>query len=339
MKRCRALALLLPFLFAVTGLASCGDAKDLVDLAVDSPERKPIDRSKVGINNFFVHPEFGSIESQYHEIRDTLGIPYVRMLAAWTTDVQPSPQSEPKFGFFDDILEAVPPGMDVLVVISHTPDWMGNSTNWSSNNPRYAWVTDWLTPIVTRYADHPSVVGFEIWNEPDLTTLASDSALGLENPDNYFDLLTFASRTVRRLAPGKLVVLGATQSIQQNFPNTLHFNERLQELGAEGLADVWSVHFYGTSFESLVTSNGVADFLNSLSLPIWVTESGERGVNKQLAYVETAWPFLTEKVPGIQRIYYYQYGDTVPVDVNFGLRTNDPSFPISDFYIWLRDNR
>jgi hypothetical protein len=78
--------------------------------------------------------------------------------------------------------------------------------------------------------------------------------------------------------------------------------------------------------------------LNSIQKPIWLTESGEQGPNNQLAYVETAWPFLSDKVSGIQRFYYFEYGSTVPAEQNFGLRTTDSNFPVSDLYINLRDN-
>jgi hypothetical protein len=320
----------------VLSLTSCSDAGDLLNLAFDSPSRKPIERARLGINNFFVDREFGSIEEQFLEIRDKLGIRSVRILIAWTDGFQATPTSAPVYGFFDDILTSIPPGMDVVVVLAHTPSWMTNPSNWVQDNPRLTWVERFLRPTVRRYGRLPGVVGFEIWNEPDVLQVPSDAALELENPDNYFEMLRFASRAVRTEAPDRLIVGAATTSIQQNFPTTLRYNQRLKELGAEALIDVWAFHYYSTSFESVVTTNGVADFLNSLSTSIWLTESGENGPNSQLAYVETAWPFLRDEIPGLDRIYYYQFGETVlPVENNFGLRTTDPEFPISDLYIHL----
>lgn len=323
---------------ALGGLASCSDAGDLLDLALDSPDRRPIDKSRVGVNNFFVNREFGSIPEQYQEIRDTLGIRFVRVLVAWTTDVQPTPTSTPVLGFFDSIIEAIPPGVDVLIVVSHAPEWLANQENWIAGSPRVAWVKRCFEPIVRRYGRVPGVIGFEVWNEPDAIILPTDAPLELVDPANYFEMLQFASAAVRDFAPGKLVVLGATESIQQDFPNHLRYNQALRDFGAEGLVDVWGVHYYGTRYESVVTSRGVADFLNSLSVPVWITESGETGPNRQLAYVEEAWPFLIEKIPSIQRIYYYQFGETVlPVENNFGLRTTDPAFPVSDLYLHLAE--
>ncbi len=320
------------------GLCAC-DSGPLIDLALNPPGRKPIDNLQIGVNNFFVDREFGSISEQYSDIRDNIRIPYVRVLLAWTNGVQPSPSSEPDFGFFDSILDSVPAGVDVLVVVAHTPDWITDPSNWVDGNPRLTWVKRWLEPVVLRYRGNGRIVGFEVCNEPDVTTVPSDVALGIENPDDYAELLTFASNSIRALAPGKLVVMAATTSIQQNFPTTLQYNQRLQQLGIENLIDVWNIHYYGKSFESVVTQNGVADFLNGLILPIWVTESGEQGPDQQLEYVETVWPFLVDKVSGIQRFYYYQYSSPAPAPDNFGLRTSDPAFPVSDLYIFLRDQR
>ena len=318
-------------------LTSC-DSGQLLDLALNPPGRKSIGGLNVGVNNFFVHREFGSINQQYNEIHSVLGRSQVRVLLAWTNDVQPNPNVEPNIGFFDSVLTSIPAGVEVVVVLAHTPNWMLDPSNWVDGNPRKTWVERWLRPVAARYGRLSRVVGFEIWNEPNLTVVASDTALDLENADNYFEMLQLGSSAVRSAAPGKLVVIAATKSIQQDFPNSLNYNKRLRDLGAENLVDVWNVHYYGSSFESVVTSNGVADFLNTIRLPIWVTESGEQGPNKQLAYVETAWPFLKEKIPSIDRFYYYQYASTEPVDSNYGLKTTDPSFPVSDLYIFFSDS-
>ena len=159
----------------------------------------------------------------------------------------------------------------------------------------------------------------------------------LENSDNYFELLVSGSNSIRQNAPGKLVLNAATVSIQQNFPSTLEYNMRLRDLGAVDLVDIWNIHYYSEAFENVVSSNGVGPFLRSLGRPIWVTESGEQGPNNQLAYAETVWPFLKEEIPQIERFYYFQYGETGPVESNFGLRTTDPSAPVSDLFISLRD--
>lgn len=309
--------------------------KELLELALKPPDRKPLDRSIIGVNNFFVDSEFGSIDQQFSDIRSTLGIRFVRILAAWTTDVQPNPRTKPTFDLLDKIISKIPPDVDVLIVVSHAPNWMLDANNWTADgNPRHTWVENWLQPLIERYAENSHIIGWEIWNEPDLPILPGDNALGLTDPVNYFELLTDSSQLIRQLDPSKLVVIAATQSIQQDFPNRLHYNEALKNLGAENLIDIWNIHYYGKQFERAIE---VADFLRGISLPIWITESGQHGPNEQLSYVETTWPFLKEKIPHIQRIYYYKYDSLEPITQNLGLRTTDTQFPVSDLYVHLRD--
>lgn len=332
------LSILLIGMFCVGLVASCSDAKDLIDIGLDPPSRQPIDISRTGVTNFFIGDEFGSISQQFLEIRDVLGVKYVRVLFAWTDSVQRGPSASRNYSFYDRIVETIPPGVDVLVVLAHTPNWITNSSNWTAGNPRVTFVEEWVRPTVNRYSNNPRIVGWEVWNEPDFATVASDNALELDDPENYVELLALASTAIRGTDPNSLVVGAATRAVNQNFPTTLDYNKRMKDLGAEAYLDVWNIHYYGSNYEVVVTNNGVKDFLNGLSVPVWVTESGEQGPTKQLPYVETAWPFLLEEVPGIDRFYYFQFASTDPVDVNYGLRTTDPSFPVSDLYLYLRDN-
>lgn len=313
---------------------------DLIDLALNDPDRKPIDQSRVGVNNFFVDREFGTIPQQFSEIRNTLGVHYVRVLFAWTTAVQSSPSATPNYSFYDSILDAIPPDVDVLIVLAHTPDWMSNSANWTSNgNPRLTWVERWLQPTVQRYKNRGGIIGWEIFNEPDALTVPSDAALDLTNPDNYFELLRYSSEVIRVLDPTRLKVMAATEAINQDFPMHLDYNKRLRDLGAADLVDIWNIHYYGKSFDRVIQANGIADFLNGLGKLIWITESGVEGPNNQLAYAEQVWPFLRENISNIDRIYYYEFASPVmPLESNFGLKTTDPALPVSDLYINLRDN-
>lgn len=327
-------------IFIITSSAACSsdDVKDLVDLAVDDPDREQIDVSRMGVNNFFVNREFGSTSAQYSEIKNTLGLRFVRVLFAWTDGVQPTPGSAPNYGFYDQILSSVPSGVDVVVVLAHTPGWITDPANWVDGNPRTTWVNRWLKPTVTRYKDHGSIIGWEVWNEPDNTVVASDAALSLEDPVAYMEMLRLGSQTIRNISSRFLVLNAATRSIQQNFPGTLNYNKDLRDLGAKDFVDIWNIHYYGEQYEKVVQDGGVEDFLDGLGMPIWITESGAQGPNNQLAYVETAWPFLRDKISAIDRIYYYEFGNTVPIEQNYGLKTTNPDFPVSDLYIYLRDN-
>ncbi len=322
----------------LTLLMSCSsetdELLDLADLALDQPQRQPIDTARLGVNAFFNIPELGSTVSQFIEVRDTLGLGSVRVLFAWTTPAQPSPGSAIDYGFLDEIIASIPPGVDVLITIAHTPDWMTDSANWINGDAIGTWVERWLRPTVARYAGNPSVVGWQIFNEPDHLLVPSDVSLGLTDPARYVELLTRSAEVVRSLDPGKLVVLAATRSIQQDGGNNLDYNKNMREFGAEELVDIWAIHYYGEQFERVVQRGGVAEFLNGLSKPIWITESGEMGLDNQLQFAETVWPFLRSEIGGIDRIYYYRFGDRDSPETTFALRNTSG---VSNLYIRLRD--
>jgi hypothetical protein len=111
----------------------------------------------------------------------------------------------------------------------------------------------------------------------------------------------------------------------------------MRDAGAQVFLDRWAVHYYGRQFENVRRDGGVSDFLNGLSTPIWVTESGAQGVNEQLKYGEEVWPFLREEIPSIERIYIYQFAEATPADVTYGLRNLTPGLELSDLYISFRD--
>ena len=90
----RALTLLL--ILASLSWAACSDAKELLDLALSPPGRKPLQRDLIGLNSFFVNSaEFGSIDHQYQDITQNLKLKHLRVLFAWTDAVQASPNVAP----------------------------------------------------------------------------------------------------------------------------------------------------------------------------------------------------------------------------------------------------
>lgn len=316
-------------------LCSCDSAQNVLEVTIDPPKRKPIDVSRTGVNSFFVNPGFGSIVNQYSDIQNNLRLRYVRVLFAWTDAVQPSPSVEPNFGLYDEIVANAPAGVRLLVVVSHSPSWLSNPANWDNKNPRVTWVNRWLQKVVQRYKGNGKIEGYEVFNEPDVVTLASDTVLQLTDPANYYEMLSYAAPSVRSIDPGKIVVSAATQSINQQFPARLNYNKSLYSLGAAELVDVWAIHFYSEQYERVVQKNGVEEFLKTVPRPIWVTESGNEGVNNQLAYVEKVWPFLLEHIPNIDRFYYYEYSSQGAPETAFGLRTTSSQFPVSDLYVYL----
>lgn len=331
-------ALFFSLLLIVVSSGCSSDVEDAIDI-IDGPERKPIDRSILGTNAFVNDTRFGSIASQFREVRDTLKISYVRILFAWNDDVQSSPSANPNFSFYDSILDEMPAGMEALVVITGIPSWMADSNNWPSGDPRSAFVDRWVRPVVTRYGSNPKIVGWEIWNEPNIPADPDTATMEIRNsPENYVEMLARAYSVAKDLAPTKLVLNGATTAINQNFPETRDYNRAMRDAGALNFTDKWNIHYYGQQFENVLREGGIRDFLNGLGKGVWVTESGAQGVGNQLKYAEETWPFLRERIPSIERIYQYQFTESTPSNVTYGLRNLSGDTPTSDLYNYLAEN-
>ena len=314
-------------------LFGCNQAKDALELA-DGPDRQPIDRSLLGINAFFNDSRFGSFSAQSSDIRDNLKISRLRILLRWDTGSQPTPGSTPVFPLFDEIINASE-GSDILIVTTGVPSWMQNEGNWIGGNPRTTFIEKWFKPLVQHVKGHGNVRAIQVWNEPNNPSFSENSTLGvLTSGANYVELLAGAKNVIDSEAPSIKLLNAATTAINQNFPETLNYNKDMRDAGADSLVDVWAVHYYGQQFENLIRNDGVSDFLNGISAPIWVTESGAQGINNQLKYGEETWHYIKEKVPGIERIYIYQYADASAPEVTYGLKTLNN---VSDLYVWLRD--
>ncbi len=325
-------------LFFVFCLSACNSSKvkDAIEV-VEGVERRTIDTTRLGINAFANDSRFGSISAQYREVRDVLGLRFVRVLFGWNSAVQPSPGSSPDFSFYDEIMDAIPNGVDALIIVNGLPDWMSNSANWINGDPRETFHELWVKPVVSRYGGRGRVIGFQIWNEPNMTSNPENGILGFADAANYVEVVARASNYINDTAPSKRVVNAATTAINQNFPETLDYNRAMRDAGMIDMIDVYAFHYYGMQFENVIQSGGVADYLNSVSRPLWISESGAQGVNSQLEYGETVWPFLREKIPGITRIYVYQFTEGVGPNDSFGLKNASVDAPVTDLYVHLSD--
>jgi hypothetical protein len=309
--------------------------QDAIDLAGGVPE-KTINTDTLGANAFANDGRFGSPAAQLSEVKNTLGLRFVRLLVAWDDKVQPSKGAALNLSFADTIIGSVPSGVDALIVLTSTPSWMSNPQNWDGGDPRATFVRRFLTPVVKRYAANSRVIGFQVFNEPNQANPHNDALQITNSPALYTAMLKSAFSAIRAAAPSKLVVAAATTAINQNYPGSLNYNRGMRDAGAQEYADIWAIHYYGRQYENVIRSGGVADFANGLFLPIWVTESGEQGVTKQLKYGRQTWPFLQDKIPGIERIYLYQFAESTPPESTYGLRNLSPQASLSDLYIHLR---
>lgn len=329
--------LLYSFILSAVVACSPSDVKEAADVGQGVP-RKTLDKDTLGLNAFANDARFGSQPSQFEDIKSNLKLNFVRVLIAWDSNAHPSKGTPPNFGFADSVINSIPAGVDALLVLTGTPSWMNNSANWTAGDPRRTFVEEWVRPVVERYGENPKVIGFQIWNEPNQSR-SDNSIMGFSaSASRYVDALRQSAEVIRAVSPSKLIVSAATTAINQNYPSSLSYNRAMRDAGAQSFADIWAIHYYGKQYENVIRPGGVRDFANGLSLPIWVTESGAQGVNSQLAYGEEVWPFLKEKIPGIERIYVYQYTEATPASVTYGLRNLTAGSSLSDLYIWLRDN-
>ena len=300
--------------------------------------RKPIDTSITGINAFANDAQFGSIRSQLQEVKNTLRLKYIRVLFAWDDNVQPTPASRINFSFYDNIAKNIPRGTEALVILTGVPSWMQNSANWIDGDPRKTFVQRWVKKVVNRYQRTGQIKAFQIWNEPNDSSNIHNSWLSLtDSPNNYVEMLSQASSFIKSRKRVKKVVNAATTAINQGYPRALDYNKSMISAGALNLVDRWAVHYYGSQYENVLRSGGVGDFLKGLSKPIWITESGAKGINEQREYVERTWTFLKSSAPGIARFYLYQFTENSASDETYGLRNPTPGFTVSDLYIYLRD--
>ena len=316
------------------GMVACNSSivKDGTEI-INGVPRQTIDTDTLGVNAFANDGRFGSPAQQYQEVRSTLRLGFVRILVSWDSNAQPSASAPANLSFYDTLIEALPAGIDALLVMTNAPSWLSGS----SGDPRAIFIDQWVRPVVARYGGNPRVIGFQIWNEPNQNNTANNVMGFTNNAPLYVSTLKSAAAVVRSLAPAKLVVTAATTAINQNYPNTLDYNRAMRDAGAQSYADIWGVHYYGKQYENVVRPGGVADFANGLALPIWITESGAQGVNNQLAYGEEVWPYLQDKLNNIQRIYVYQFTEATPPETTYGLKNLSATMPVSDLYVWLRD--
>lgn len=320
-------------------LLSCNSSEieDAIESFEDVP-RKTINTDELGTNAFANDRRFGSIEQQFSEVKSTLRLNSVRLLFNWDNNVQPSPGAGINFSFYDDIVEALPAGMDAIVVLTGVPGWMSDSSNWINGNPRTTFVELWVKKVAARYAGRSRIIGWQIWNEPNMFANQDNVLLDLAaNPANYVQMLQQAFSAIRAISPSKLVISAATTAINQNYPETLNYNRAMRDAAVTSFCDIYAIHYYGRQYENLRRSGGVADYLNGVDKEIWVTESGEMGINNQLTYAEQTWPLLRDEVGGIRRIYQYQFTEAGDANSTYGLRNLTPGLELSDLYIYLRD--
>ncbi|MGH7898923.1 MAG: hypothetical protein ACREQQ_13290, partial [Candidatus Binatia bacterium] len=152
-----AAALLATVLFG----SGCGDDADIVRDVLFGNDGE-IRREMLGVGNeFFPNPK-GNAGAQAGDIRSTLGLQHVRTTFFFDESFLPSEGASPNFSRFDEIVNSLPEGLDVLPILAYAPGWLANRADWKT-----VFANRYVIPVVERYANHPKIAGWEIWNEPD----------------------------------------------------------------------------------------------------------------------------------------------------------------------------
>jgi len=321
--------------FVLLILSGCKLKDDVEDL-IEKPPPRPIPLERLGLNSFFNDEIFGSLSYQVQDIFKGLKIRRLRLLKRWDDIASPSPSSPPDFTFLKTVLETLPSSADVLLVTTGIPKWMERPENWIDANPRRTFIEKWFIPLLGFLKNYPVVRSIQVWNEPNDSGAIENKVMRFDIEENYLELCWLARRELGRAGLNLRLLNGATTAINQRGNSPLKYNRKLVSLGLRDLIDVFAIHFYGTQLQEFVKNDGVREFLRKLNMEIWVTESGERGVSKQLDYASRYWPYLIREVSTVKRIYIYTYAERESPARTYGLRNPSSEAPYSDLYLYLR---
>jgi len=293
---------------------------DTIKIIFNPPKQKGVTSKPLALNAFFNTPNSGNIFEQCLEVKNILGIKTVRVNFQWNDGTHPSPNSKINWGFSDEIiksLEAV--GMECIIVIGNTPSWLEKQGMSQDEMIEYAF-QQFVIPLVDRYKNSKAVIGFQIWNEVNSAMFHDNWILGFtRDHTKYVKFLKQCSQYIRKVSK-KLVLNAATTSIIQSYPYALKYNKKLVEAGILDDIDIFCVHVYGESWWQFVRPGGVFAFLKGIQKPIWITETGVGKMNEQKSYFLRMIPFLLERVPTIQKVFWYMHR-SASMNHAFGLIT------------------
>jgi len=142
----------------------------------------------------------------YDAILDDLGVRHLRLAAHWNL-VEPE---DDKFNFTEldyqlDKAEAV--GADVVFGVGrrlprwpecHIPDW-ASDMSWEEQKPE---ILEYLTVVVNRYKDRPSIIYWQVENEPYLNLFANEYCGNLDE-----DFLKAEIKLVKEIDPTRPVLI------------------------------------------------------------------------------------------------------------------------------------
>jgi hypothetical protein len=192
-------------------------------------------------------------------------------------------------------------GLDLVVRLDMPPDWAVVLDECAQGGFPFdpGAYADFVAAVAERYRGH--VLGYVIWNEPNLAAEWSRSGGDLSHhwdafdgwvarPEDYVSLLCTAQARVRAVDPEALIVGGGLAPTNESSPRAMDDREFLQQMyiaGVAGCFDVLAVHDYGygLSSEDERGAHGGLNLARILDLrdvmleygdvkPVWITELG-----------------------------------------------------------------
>ncbi|HEV8238994.1 MAG TPA: methyltransferase domain-containing protein [Thermoanaerobaculia bacterium] len=236
-------------------------------------------------------------------------IGWVRLTIRWS-DINPAPGVW-ELGELDrEVADARAHGVDVLALLSHTPEWAGGGAHGVVPPADLGPWRELVGRVARRYRGR--IAAYEIWNEPDVEDKGDGIGWDrdLDVAPRYVDLLHAAATIIRDEAPGTVIVAPALSSASTE--RTAQLWRQLESTAfADGAAlddvDVVSVH------QNVLDADPPGEWLVRLlsrklyplsaeapvlaKKPLWLTEFGWQSAQvrdaRQREYLEQALTLAT----------------------------------------------
>ncbi|MED5814340.1 cellulase family glycosylhydrolase [Mycolicibacterium sp. 050232] len=240
----------------------------------------------IGMNVHYRDDDAATVKRQF-DLMAAMNVDWVRVDVDWSA-------IEPERGEFDwepaDLLvdEALAHQMNVLIVLSYTPDWARSSATDTKSPDSHFRPVDSMSyarfarATAQRYASR-GVHHWEIWNEPNSTKFWPPRP----DPDEYGALFRVIRAAIREVDPtAELLIGGLAPPYDPTDISATNYLEQLYANGTAQLADAVAVHPYSNpalpimgeqssgGLKDIPALHAVMDRHGDTTKSIWITEFG-----------------------------------------------------------------
>jgi hypothetical protein len=194
---------------------------------------------------------------RYFPLMAEIGVKWVRTFLYWS-DIEPVREDPPRYNWkkYDELFKRLlKMGLTPIVIIAGNPSWISTYPGGPFDKGDVKDYLRFVEALVERYdgdgkndaQGSPRIVYWEIYNEPDLTSLefASYPAWGFwgKEPAKYANLLKAVYPVIKRASPEAQVMFGGIALDNWTYFNSQFFDEVLKA-GAGPYFDIMSFHYY-----------------------------------------------------------------------------------------------